>query len=53
MKFDLVNKKTKEIISTATFKMDSIAVAEHYFIHTKRLQPRQFNKLFKVKKHEE
>ena len=50
MKYNLVSKRTKEVVHTIDLSDEvGISGARTYFIGTKRLDPKEFDKLFEVK----
>ena len=50
MKYNLVSKHTKEVVHTIDLSDEvGISGARTYFIGTKRLDPKEFDKLFEVK----
>ena len=52
MKYSLVNKHTKEIITTVDLSDDiGVSGARTYFIGTKRLDESKFDKLWEVRYH--
>ena len=51
MKYQLISKTTKEVISTiTTSNINSISAAKEYFLKVKQLSEESFNKLFEVEK---
>ena len=52
MKYNLVSKHTKEVVHTIDLSDEvGISGARTYFIGTKRLDPKEFDKLWEVKYH--
>ena len=50
MKYNLVSKRTKEVVHTIDLSDEvGISGARTYFIGTKRLDPKEFDKLWEVK----
>ena len=50
MKYNLVSKKTKEVTHTVDLSDEiGISGARTYFIGTKKLDPKEFDKLFEVR----
>ena len=53
MRYNLVNKHTKEVVHTIDLAGGvGISGARTYFIGDKKLDPKEFDKLFKVRYHE-
>ncbi len=53
MKYNLVSKHTKEVVHTVDLSDEvGISGARTYFIGTKKLDPKEFDKLFRVRYHE-
>ena len=52
MKYNLVSKRTKEVVHTVDLSDEiGISGARTYFIGTKRLDSKEFDKLWEVKYH--
>ena len=51
MKFELINKRTKEVVDTVDLGDVYLNGAKTYFRHRKHLEVKDFDNLFTVKQH--